>query len=71
MTSLVSLDTHNRERSKEYDKLNGRSPVRNGIACPKCHRELVDSAPDKLLMSDPPKKNVSCPICGYVGYRVA
>ena len=49
------------------------SPVFNGIACPKCGEELLDTKPNETLTSIPPKKNVGCSSeeCDYMGYRIA
>lgn len=46
------------------------SPTLNGIDCPKCGEELLDSSPMTTLTSCPPQKNVNCSKCDYVGYRV-
>lgn len=43
----------------------------NGMKCPKCEKELVDTNPNRLLLSSPPKKEVLCQSCGYSGYRKA
>lgn len=47
------------------------SPRLNGIACPKCGSELLDSQPCVTLASYPPQKNINCSSdeCDYVGYR--
>lgn len=42
-------------------------PKPNGIECPKCKKELMDSD-CMVLCSYPPQKNVECE-CGYKGYR--
>jgi len=41
----------------------------NGIKCPKCGEELMDTYPNIILTSDPPQKNVHCPKCDHKGYR--
>lgn len=43
----------------------------NGLKCPKCGGDLIDSRPDWLLVSNPPKLNVNCIKCDYTGYRKA
>jgi len=46
-------------------------PQPNGIACPECGEELMDS--DALLLTSiPPRRNIHCPgrNCVFVGYRV-
>lgn len=66
---LISLADHN--GSKWTASRVSNDPQPNGIACPKCSKELVDSRPNVTLTSYPAQKNVHCPACGYVGYRVA
>lgn len=71
-SKLKTLEEHDSLRyqaHQEYDRLRGPRP--NGIECPKCKRELLDSDPTSTLMSNPPKKNIHCPSCDYVGYRIA
>jgi len=45
------------------------NPQPNGIKCPKCGEELMDTYPNMILTSDPPQKNVHCPKCDHKGYR--
>lgn len=69
---LKPLNDHNGERMIYYygsSKLG--QPKLNGIACPKCGEELIDSNPMETLTSYPPQKNVNCSKCEYVGYRIA
>lgn len=69
---LKSLEEHNTETSNlHWGHFNSNEPRPNGIACPNCAEELVDSNPMITLTSFPPKKNVNCTKCDYVGYRVA
>ena len=44
-------------------------PHPNGIACPECQCELMDSNPSICLTSCPPQYSVHCPSCGYTGTR--
>jgi len=44
-------------------------PEPNGVKCPKCGEELMDTYPNMILTSDPPQKNVHCPKCDHKGYR--
>ena len=67
---LKTLDEHNAESWSSNNFVYGGSPVKNGIACPKCGEELWDSNPMMTLTSNPPLKNIHCD-CGYTGYRVA
>ena len=45
-------------------------PQPNGIACPKCGAELMDTD-GMILTSYPAQRNVKCSKCEYVGYRIA
>jgi len=45
------------------------NPQPNGVKCPKCNEELMDTYPNMILTSDPPQKNVHCPKCDHKGYR--
>jgi len=73
---LKTLEEHDtairadRARRIELSKL----PRLNGIACPKCGEELVDAQPFmswRVDGSDFPRASISCPACGYRGYRLA
>lgn len=67
---LKSLDEYNTQQNKVHWQINSNEPQLNGIACPKCGEELYDSNPMMTLTSMPPKKNVHCSKCDYVGYRI-
>lgn len=67
---MKSLDEFNAEQYEYHRKLNDDSPQPNGIACPKCGKELFDSNPHVQLDSNPPQMGVHCE-CGYRGYRIA
>lgn len=67
---MKTLEEYNFEQLSSYLRLNSNTPVLNGIACPDCDEELYDSSPMTILTSNPPKKNVNCSKCGYVGYRI-
>jgi DNA-directed RNA polymerase subunit RPC12/RpoP len=71
-SGLLSLDEHNSNAWSTQVNMNMYSsePKRNGIACPKCGNELMDSNPMMTLTSHPAKKNVHCSKCGYTGYRI-
>lgn len=71
MTALKSLAESNAERGAIYQQYEAPKPHPNGIACPECGAELVDSHPMTILPSSPPQKNVACLACGWTGYRVA
>lgn len=72
MAELIPLQQHNAQRqqpvyypvSKPVSK-----PIPNGIACPKCGEELLDSTPDRALLTHPIQYRIHCPSCGYSGTR--
>lgn len=70
---LKSLDEHNSMSSTIHRGLFPPRPIPNGIACPKCGEEMLDTQPNVTLTSMPPKKNVGCSSdkCDYTGYRIA
>ena len=68
---METLDDYNRRRCQEQHYADSGRPRPNGIACPQCGSEMLDSQPGMTLTSNPPQKNVHCPKCGYAGYRVA
>ena len=68
---MIKLEEHNRNRRKFYDGFLNSDPRPNGIACPECGSELMDSDPHILLTSIPPRKSVHCPNCGYTGSRIS
>ena len=51
-----------------------RDDVRSGevvaleIACDHCGTELFCTEPGRLLTSNPPKKKIGCPGCGWIGF---
>ena len=47
------------------------NPIKNGIACPNCGNELLDSSPMFTFTSNPSKKSIHCDKCEYFGYRIA
>jgi hypothetical protein len=59
----------NDERAKLLQAPIGPEP--NGIACPRCGEELWDTQPNITLTSNPPRKEVHCPSCGFTSTRVA
>lgn len=68
---METLDEYNNRRRADHDAMRRAmsNAKPNGIACPKCGKELFDSNPFETLMSDPPQKRVHCG-CGYGGNRV-
>ena len=70
---LKSLVEHNSMSTTFHLGMLNPKPTLNGIACPKCGEELLDTKPNETLTSIPPQKNVGCSSkkCDYTGYRVA
>ena len=66
---LQSLAEFNRQRKEARFKESQPKP--NGIECPDCGEELMDSTPRYIYDSFPPQMAVSCPTCYFRGYRVA
>lgn len=64
---LQSLDEYNKE-TQEIRRLYVGYPRLNGLACPKCGKELYDSD-GMVLCSNPPKTRVHCE-CGFMGYKL-
>lgn len=71
MKQLKNLAEHNAQAFEIQHKLYANNPVKNGIACPNCGNELLDSNPMIILTSNPAQKNIHCDKCDYVGYRIA
>ncbi len=67
---LKSLNEHNSKAWYNQVNMFFNKPKPNGIACPKCGSELIDTNPMITLTSNPLQKNVHCN-CGYKGYRIA
>jgi len=67
--ALRSLKEANNEARKRYSTY--RLPRLNGIACPDCGTELIDTNPGQVLTSSSPLMVVHCPKCKYQGSRVA
>lgn len=65
----MTLDEFNAKRHAVYRE-QSQSRL-NGIECPKCGSELMDTNPSLILVSFPPKKDINCADCGYRGYRIA
>lgn len=69
MKKLITLEKSNQESFEKSRVLSDNSPQPNGIECPNCKEELLDSNPMMTLTSNPPQKNTHCEKCGYKGYR--
>jgi hypothetical protein len=70
MARLKSLNDHNKERHDLFFMLTGSQPTPNGIACPNCGEELLDSYPMSILTVCPPQKLVHCEKCGLHSTRL-
>ena len=75
---LKSLEDHDREATSRYratitkDRFDVN--IRNGIECPSCGEELLDiwsSATLYSIYDRPPRKQVQCQKCDFIGTRVA
>ncbi len=71
INGLVPLDKFNSKRRGSFCEMNPRDPRPNGLACPQCTAELLDTNPCLTLLSYPPQKDVKCSRCWYRGHRVA
>jgi hypothetical protein len=67
--ALESLNDHNArvQRQWAWNTLVQSRP--NGIACPECGEELMDTNPNEMLLTAPPQFRVHCPSCEYSGTR--
>ena len=65
---MKTLDENNQEAFlRAYP--GAADPVPNGIACPCCSEELMDTSADMNYLTVPPQKAIGCPKCGYAGFR--
>ncbi len=62
--ALVSLEDWNNRRVQTTPEI-----CWNGIACPKCGKEMFDSTPSCVLCCNPPRMGVAC-ACGFHGTRL-
>lgn len=69
--TLIPLARHNELRAAQYAK--GLEPQPNGIACPECGAELLDTDPSSTILTHilPPRKAVHCSKCAFAGDRLA
>jgi hypothetical protein len=68
VAELIPLQEHNAQRQQPVYYPVAK-PIPNGIACPECGAELVDSTPDQALLTHPIQYRIHCPSCGYSGTR--
>jgi hypothetical protein len=68
---LKTLEDHNEEIIRLLRENSGTAVHKNGIACPSCGCELLDSQPGVQLLTWPGQLRTKCssPICTYTGYR--
>lgn len=59
---MKTLSEHEREKNPPKEK------AWVGVACDHCGNELYNSTPDIVLTTFPPKINVRCPNCGFIGF---
>lgn len=72
---LKSLEDNDADRTAQREETLRmlRSGRANGIACPKCGKELKDILPVRIVVVDEVRKqNIFCPSesCDYTGLRV-
>lgn len=65
---LVSLEQH--EALATSTTLNALASKPNGIACPTCGAELFDTFPWRTLSTNPPRTNIHCDGCSFIGTRI-
>lgn len=66
---MKTLEDFNAERREHY--IRKETMFYNGIICPDCGVELIDTDPYMTLTSNPPQKSIGCINCDYKGYRIA
>lgn len=67
---LQSLEGFN-EKNQSHTSLWISKAQPNGIACPRCGAELLDSTPNTILTTNPPKMAIHCDDCGYKDFRIS
>lgn len=65
MVSLVDYVERVKRLWKQDRNDRGRP---NGIACPECGKELMDSYPT-LILEDHRSRHIHCAVCQWRGYR--
>ena len=60
------------EEEKKWAEIYSNSKkYGTGIGCPRCGEELIQTNPNLLLCSDPPRKSVHCNLCDFKGSILA
>lgn len=67
--ALESLRDHNARVQRQWAWSTIVQSRPNGIACPECGKELMDTDPDRMLLTAPPQFRVHCTACEYSGTR--
>lgn len=57
------------QESNALHHVKATGPRLNGIACPQCGKELIDSNPNMVLTTHPPMTRIACLHCEYSGTR--
>lgn len=65
---MKTLREHNTEAMRRHRR-RAEQPRNNGIECPECGAEMVDSD-GFVLTSSPPQKNIHCPSCQHKAYAI-
>lgn len=66
--TLIPLEEAN-SAAHEFHRKMKTYPKPNGLACPLCKKELMDSEA-AILCTSPAKRKVQCSSCDYIGYRI-
>ena len=66
LKSLAEHNTH-MQNLQMWDSIVQSRP--NGIACPECGKELLDTNPNFALLTSPVQYRVHCSDCDYTGTR--
>ena len=68
MKKLITLEEHN---LSIIGRIKKEEPIveGNGLACPNCRQELIDSKEPVIMTTIPAKKAVFCRNCSYKGYK--
>lgn len=68
---LISLEQFNRRKEEIFQEVFKVRNAPNGIACPDCGSELMDTYGGFVALSVPPKRAVHCPICNFNSFRLS
>ena len=68
MEKLISLEDFNKSREQNFSIFSYPKP--NGIECPKCKAEMMDST-GEMLCTHPPQRAIHCKNCDLIAFRIA